>query len=373
MRDWLASLPDDDLVSVVAVTPALRRAMSGFGGLDGLRARIREFTDQQVEGLARAFLAGVAQRLRSDGVPDHEIDEPDLDQLRSILEQLPAAHGRLALHALLIGSGPAASTARAHATELLTAFHEELIITTVEHATTWDWAGVAEAVERLRHDTTALPAALRAAADAVAAGTLPTDAEPTAAALARFAVEMAELAEQLGTLLGDEPAPADLNGVQVHLDRVAQEQRLAGERAVVTEHRVDIAATVARLESDGGPAFLVDRYRSLLAEIDRELGPDAAPVNVATLPRTVPEARALLAGIGVDDDLLAVLRPWPELCDPGEYIPRDDVTAVVATEASAVPDLLRRLELLGVLRENEGGDLALDEVTLRCLTLIPAE
>lgn len=359
MRDWLASLPDDDLLSVVEVTPALRRARNGS---DDLRARIRDFTDQQIEGLAHAFLAGVAQRLRSDGVPDHEIDEPDVDQLRSTLAQLPPAHGRLALHALLIGSGPAASTARAHATALL----KELAITTTAPHTTW--ADVAEVVDRLRHDTTALPPALRAAADAVAAGTLPVDAEPTAATLSRFAGEMAELAKQLGSLLGDEPVPSDLDGVQAHLDRVAEQDRLAAERAVVREHRDGISATIARLEADGGPAFLVESYRTMLAGIERELGPD-----VVLLPQTSAEARALLAGIGADDDLLAVLRPWPELCDPGEYIARDDVSAVVAAEASEVPDLLRRLDALGILRENEAGELALDEVTLRCLTLLPAD
>ncbi|MDT7707706.1 MAG: hypothetical protein QOG20_3313 [Pseudonocardiales bacterium] len=394
MRGWLASVPDDDLVSVIEVVPALQRALARDGhgagrterhALPGVRARIREFSDQQVEGLARAFLAGVVQRLRTDGVGDEEIDEPDAGQLRSMLGRLPPAHGRLALHALLIGSGPASSTARMHATELLTALHgadpKEHAITattheTSPHDTVWDWSTVATVVERLRHDVTDLSPALRAAADAVQAGTLPVDAEPTAASLARFAAEMAELAKRLGPLLGDEPVPSDLDGVQVHLDRVAEEQRLAAERAVVREHRDGIRATVAQLEADGGPAFLVQRYRALLAEIERELGepaPTATPASLVTLPQTVPEARALLAGIGVDDGLLAVLRPWPELCEPGEYIRRADVTAVVAAEPSAVPDLLRRLDLLGVLRENESGELALDEVTLRCLALLPAE
>ncbi len=385
MRDWLASLPDDDLLSVVEVTPALRRARNGSDDLDDLRLRIREFTDQQVEGLARAFLAGVGQRLRTDGFTQDEIDAPDPEDLRAMLvDHLPTAHGRLALHALLIGDGPASSTARAYATHLLTALDEELPITTTAphqsptHETTW--ADVAEVVDRLRHDTTALPSALRAAADAVAAGTLPVDAEPTAASLTRFAAEMAELAKQLGSLLGDEPVPPDLDGVRTHLDRVAEEERLAAERALVHEHRMGISATIATLEAGGGPAFLVDSYRTMLEKIDREL--DAVPAtippartssSVVTLPRTAGEARELLAGIGVDEELLAVLRPWPELCDAGEFIPRDDVSAVVAAEPSEVPELLERLDRLGVLRENDHGELALDDVTLRCLTLLPAD
>ncbi|OJY43770.1 hypothetical protein [Pseudonocardia sp. 73-21] len=365
MRDWLASLPDDDLRSVVEVIPALRRARSGS---DDLRARIREFTDQQVEGLAHAFLAGVAQRLRTDGFSQAEIDAPGPEDLRAmLLDHLPTAHGRLALHALLIGDGPASSTARAHATQLLTALDEELPITTIT-ATPTTWADVAEAVERLRHDAATLPPALRAAADAVAAGSLPSDTEPTAAALARFATEMARLATTLGSLLGDEPVPPDLDGVQAHLDRVAEEERLAAERAVVREHRDGISATIAKLEADGGPAFLVESYRKMLAEIDGELGPE-----VVTLPRTAAEARALLAGIGIDDGLLAALRPWPELCDAGEFIARDDVSAVVATEPSEVPELLARLDRLGVLRENDAGELALDDVTLSCLTLLPVD
>jgi hypothetical protein len=373
MRDWLTSLPDHDLVSVTAVTPALRRAMNGAGGLDGLRLRIRELTDQQVEGLARAFLAGVAQRLRTDGFTQDEIDDPGPEDLRAMLvDHLPTAHGRLALHALLIGDGPASATARAYATHLLTALDEELPITTITTPPT-TWADVTEIVERLRHDTVALPPALRAAADAVAAGSLPSDASalrPTAASLARFAGEMAGLATTLGSLLDGGPAPVDLDGVQAHLDRVAEEQRLAAERAVVRKHRDGVSATIAALEADGGPTFLVDSYRTLLAQIDSELGDDP---GIVTPPRTASEARSLLAAIGIDDRLLAVLRPWPELCEAGEYVPLADAGAVLAAEPSDLPDLLERLDRLGVLGANEHGEVALDEVTLRCLTLLSAE
>jgi hypothetical protein len=46
---------------------------------------------------------------------------------------------------------------------------------------------------------------------------------------------------------------------------------------------------------------------------------------------------------------------------------------VLAAEPSDLPDLLERLDRLGVLGANEHGELALDEVTLRCLTLLSAD
>jgi len=402
MRDWLASVPDDDLVSIIEVAPALRRAMvrDDDGGLRGLRGRIRAFTDQQVDGLAHAFLAGVAQRLRTDGFSSAEIESPDAEQLRAmLLDHLPGAHGRLALHALLIGSGPASSTARAHATPLLTALDEEPPIA----ATQLDHATAADTVEKLRKDAAVLAPGLRAAADAVETGALPLDAETVADALRRFTVELTGLVAGLGPV--DGPAPSDLAGVEAHLDHIAERERLATERAVVLEHRAEIGATARRLEADGGPDFLLAHYTTLLADIDRELagpryaqataGPAAQPPAtqppatqplatqplatqpvaiepVATEPLTEADARALLSSHGIDDDLVSVLQPWPLLCDPGDHIPRGDVGEVVTAEASAVPELLQRLERLGLLDENENGEVALDELTLRCLALLPA-
>lgn len=366
MREWLASVPDPDLISIIAVTPALRRARTG--DLDDLRARIREFSEQQIDGLAHAFLAGVAQQLRSDGFAQAEIDAPGPEDLRAMLiDHLPAAHARLALHALLIGSGPASATARAHATHLLTALDEELPITATTHDTPLDRSTAAGVVEKLRSDAAALAPGLRAAADAVDAGAAPADAALTAEALRRFADDLNGLLADLGPIDG----PADLAGIDAHLERLAEQEQVAAERALVLDHRAEVHSMAQRLESDGGPAFLREQYAALLAEIDRELAGPRYGGDPLTRPFTEDEARALLTSTGIDDELVAVLQPWPLLCEPGDHIPRGDVSEVVTAEASTVPDLLKRLETLGVLHENAEGEVALDELTLRCLSLLP--
>ncbi len=396
MRDWLGSAPDDDLMSVVELAPSLRRVMRRHrpGGLSSraerrslpsVRAHVHGLSEQSLEDLGRTFLAGVAQQLRVDGYTRSEVDDPDAEQLRSMLLHLPAAHGRFALHALLAGSAPASPVARAHAQELFAALEEahpemgweaaESTPPTPEAAPAWDWHTVADTVERLRLDADGLAPELRTAAAAVAAGRLPADPRATPAPRRPFAAGMTELAAALRPLVGDEPVAADLGAVQVHFDRAAERERSA-ERAELLASRDEIRATVGRLEAGGGSAFLVELYEDVVHKIERQLM-DLPPVTSAAppddgVPSTDTGARELLADRGLDDELVSAIRPWQQLCGEDEYLPRGDVSAVVAAEPSEVPSLLERLDALGVLRVDDVTDgVAIDALIHRCLALLP--
>ena len=174
------------------------------------------------------------------------------------------------------------------------------------------------------------------------------------------------------------PRPGDLADVAVALGRVDLDSLRAWAR--IEELDVVLPTQLARLlEVTGGWPMLVER----LLEATRMTSFDAAADEMAVNLATPEGARALLADVGLDPadplqpanrGLLEVLRALVRHDlegDPETLVAL--LTDDVLTEESDPAEALATLQLIGVLETRDDGDVAVERLVCRCLSLVDSD
>jgi len=249
LRKWLETLSDDDCLAVANCVPSLQRILGGRAssppsarearrrGLPKVRKHLKVATDDRLAKIARESVGAARNGVIDLGYREEDVADPDGAQLRCLLLDLPPVLGRLALFGLLLGEATASVTARSNSAELLQALSLVSVVAEntdaaeterddqAESATATpdpidqdeatddtgsgtdmskgvaplpDWPVIRATVDQLWTEADRLAARLRADADHVAAGQMPTDAEGTANVLTEFATRLADLLATAG-------------------------------------------------------------------------------------------------------------------------------------------------------------------------------
>ncbi|MFI0466847.1 hypothetical protein ACH347_22430 [Saccharopolyspora sp. 5N102] len=124
IRDWLISLHEAELGTVLSVCDRLRaaaklphaprKASATARDLSACRIWARKATAHEYEIVMTSAISVVNDLLEHYGFTPDQVAEPTLDQLHEMLLALGRPIGQLALYALLLGDEPASSSAREH-------------------------------------------------------------------------------------------------------------------------------------------------------------------------------------------------------------------------------------------------------------------
>lgn len=309
-RRWMDTLSDDDWFVAVEALPPLHAVIQWHSGalpgraerrrmIPKLRKHVKHLSDQELaELIARSFVPA-RQYLLNRGHTENEIEHPNIEQLDSMLDDLPATLSRLALLGLLAGGQPASALALQHRPRLLgrvglidrdpeTAVaapavdepHPDVIDhdladrdlptaevddETVATPETPSWTDVRGLVARLREEAVPLAARLREDATSVESGRLPADAAHTASVLTDFAAGLEQLLGRVSASATDRTVMSldDMLRVADAADERADRQRTA-------EQLVGHRTYLLHQRSEAGPAML-DFFDKSLADVDRKL------------------------------------------------------------------------------------------------------